>query len=68
MNKSTSDTPLAKPGHFHSVEEVARIMDVSTRTVRRWIDQKDGLPKHQFGSLIRISHDDLLAFQFKHRK
>jgi len=67
MTKKTTSTDVPETGRFHSVAEVARIMGVSERTVRRWLDQPNGLPKHQFGHLIRISHDDLLTYQFKHR-
>lgn len=67
MTNTPTDTVPPETGHHHSIEEVARIMGVSVRTVRRWIKRPDGLATFQRGRLIRISHNDLLAFQFKHR-
>jgi excisionase family DNA binding protein len=46
---------------FFTVSDVAEFLDVSTRTVRRWIKSGD-LPAHRFGAAVRISETDLRAF------
>jgi excisionase family DNA binding protein len=44
-----------EPGErFLSVAEVAKRLDVSTKTVRRMIDRGD-LPAHRVGKLVRVS-------------
>jgi excisionase family DNA binding protein len=46
---------------YFTITVVADSLDVSTRTVRRWV--KSGLlPVHRVGRLIRISEDDWAAF------
>jgi excisionase family DNA binding protein len=47
--------------HFYTVAEVADLLVVSTRSVRRWIADGD-LPTHRFGRQVRISEADLRAF------
>jgi excisionase family DNA binding protein len=44
-----------------SVDTIARELDVSTKTVRRWIST-ERLSTHRLGRQIRISEADLLAF------
>ncbi len=44
-----------------SIDSVAAELDVSTKTVRRWIST-ERLPTHRLGRQIRISEVDLLAF------
>ena len=58
-----------RPGlpHLLSVESVAELLDVSTKTVRRWIDQKL-LPVHRLGRQLRISEPDLAAFLVRARQ
>jgi excisionase family DNA binding protein len=46
---------------FYSVGEVAEMLHVSTKTVRRWIEGRK-IMAHQFGRLIRIAHSDLKQF------
>ena len=46
---------------LYSVEEVADLLGVSERTVRRWIDKKE-VRVHRLGGLIRISEPDLADF------
>jgi len=46
---------------FHSVTETAKLLKVSPRTVRRWI-QKGDLMVHRFGRQIRITDSDLVTF------
>jgi excisionase family DNA binding protein len=43
------------------VEHVAERLDVSTKSVRRYIDRGE-LPVHRLGGLIRISEADLQQF------
>ncbi len=46
---------------LYSIDEVAAELDVSSKTVRRWI-AAEGLPVHRLGRQLRISEADLLAF------
>jgi excisionase family DNA binding protein len=52
---------------FYSIAEVAEIIGVSRRTVRRWIAKKD-LIAHHFGRSVRIAEDDLKIFLAQHRE
>ncbi len=49
----------AKP--FSSIAEVADLLSVNVRTIRRWIDRGD-LVAHRFGRQLRISRADLEDF------
>ena len=51
---------------FFTVAEVAERLGVSTRTIRRWIENLD-LIAHRFGRAVRISERDLQAFAAIHR-
>ena len=53
--------PLAGTSPMFTVAEVANMLNVSTRTVRRWIDAKE-LDVHRLGHVIRISPADYHAF------
>jgi excisionase family DNA binding protein len=57
----TNSTPRAP--HFFSVAKVAAILEVSAKTVRRWIARGD-LRVHQ----LRIAEEDLMAFLARNRK
>ena len=46
---------------FYTVPEVAQHLGVSTRTVRRWVKERQ-LVGHHFGRAVRISEPDLRAF------
>ena len=46
---------------FYTVAQVADLLGVSTRSVRRWIAERD-LRAHKFGRQVRISETDLRAF------
>ena len=46
---------------FHTIDEVAALLAVSPRSVRRWIADGD-LPTHRFRRSVRISDADLRAF------
>jgi excisionase family DNA binding protein len=52
---------------FFTIAEVAEMLRVATRTVRRWID--DGkLVAHRLGRSVRIADSDLHAFLAIHRQ
>ncbi len=67
MTKNSTTSRQPETERFHTVQAVADILGVSPRTIRRWIGP-DGLHVHRFGKAVRISHDDLLLYQAKHRK
>jgi excisionase family DNA binding protein len=56
-----------KPIQFFTIAEVSERLDVSTRTVRRWIESGD-LVAHRFGGVVRIAEGDLHAFLAAHRE
>jgi excisionase family DNA binding protein len=52
---------------FFTIAEVAQDLNVSERTVRRWIE--DGkLVAHRIGGVVRIAETDLRAFLALHRQ
>jgi excisionase family DNA binding protein len=51
-------TPITR---FYTVAQVASLLAVSTRSVRRWIAEGD-LRTHKFGRGVRISETDLRTF------
>jgi excisionase family DNA binding protein len=54
------------PTKFHTIEQIADCMEVSTRSVRRWI--KEGfLVAHRINGLVRISDADFQAFLAAYR-
>jgi len=63
----TPDNPTTTSGvastlpRLLSIETVAETLDVSTKTVRRWISQGE-LPVHRLGRQLRISEGDLAVF------
>lgn len=60
-----SDDACVKPEHafpaLMTIEQAAEHLQVSTKTIRRWIKSGD-LVAHRFGHQWRISKSDLLAF------
>jgi excisionase family DNA binding protein len=46
---------------FYTVAQIADLLAVSPRSVRRWISSGD-LRTHRFGRQVRISEADLRAF------
>lgn len=50
---------------FYSIEEVADLLRVSPRTVRRWI-KAGQLRAHRFGRTMRIACEDLQDFIARH--
>jgi excisionase family DNA binding protein len=53
--------PKAISDEFYTVRQVATDLRVSTRTVRRWIEN-GSLTAHKFGRSVRIAARDLRAF------
>jgi excisionase family DNA binding protein len=57
----------AKPvTRFYTVAQVAELLAVSTRSVRRWIAAGE-LLAHKFRRQVRVAEIDLLAFLQRHR-
>jgi excisionase family DNA binding protein len=52
---------------FYAIKTVAETLEVSTRTVRRWIARGD-LIVHRVNGVIRIAEADLRAFLALHRE
>jgi excisionase family DNA binding protein len=52
---------MNRPPSFFTVAKVADRLQVSTRTVRRWIASGE-LKAHKLGGVVRISDEDLRAF------
>jgi excisionase family DNA binding protein len=64
---SPTTAPPAPPRmQFFTVRQVAHLLAVSERTVRRWIKQRE-LVAHPFGRVVRIAEGDLKAFIGTHR-
>jgi len=51
---------------FFTVAQVAELLAVSTRSVRRWITTRE-LLAHKFRRQVRVAEIDLLAFLQRHR-
>jgi excisionase family DNA binding protein len=60
-----TDQPKSPP-KFYTIAQIAECLDVSTRTVRRWIEQ-GLLVAHKIGGLVRISDRDFQAFLATYR-
>ena len=56
-----SKSPPSRLTRYLSIAEIANVLSVSERTVRRWIQAGD-LKAHQLGRHWRIHPDDLAAF------
>jgi excisionase family DNA binding protein len=46
---------------FFTLSEISKSLEVSTRTVRRWI-KSGALVAHHFGAVVRVSEADFLTF------
>jgi excisionase family DNA binding protein len=53
--------------YLFTLDQVAERLQVSTKTVRRWISAGD-LITHRFGRQLRVSSRDLETFIRRHRK
>jgi excisionase family DNA binding protein len=62
-----SDAPIPIFPTLYSITEIAKLLKVHPRTVRRWIDKSD-ITAHRFGRQIRITDADLAMFISKNRK
>ena len=51
---------------FYTIQQIADFMEASTRTVRRWIENKL-LVAHKIDGLVRISEADFQLFLAAHR-
>ena len=51
---------------FYTVAQVADMVGVSTRSVRRWVAAGE-LLAHRFGRQVRIAETDLRAFLAMHK-
>ena len=52
---------------LYTIKAVAESVNVSSRTVRRWIENGD-LAVHRVDSVVRVADDDLRAFLALHRE
>ena len=50
-----------------AVGEVAELLQVSSKTVRRWIERQE-LRTHRLGRQLRVAEEDLTAFLAQRRK
>jgi excisionase family DNA binding protein len=50
-----------KSPKFYTIEQIAECLVVSTRTVRRWIND-ELLVAHRMSGIVRISEADFAAF------
>jgi excisionase family DNA binding protein len=53
-------------GKFYTIDDIADLLGVSTRTVRRAIERGE-LIAHKLGRAVRIAEADLKAFIAQHR-
>jgi excisionase family DNA binding protein len=63
-HRGSPQGPLLR--RFYNTREVAASLNVSTRTVSRWIARGD-LIAHQLGHSVRIADYDLRLFLAQHR-
>jgi excisionase family DNA binding protein len=52
---------------FYTIGQIADLLDVTGRTVWRWIKARK-LIAHRFGRVVRVARRDLLAFLALHRE
>ena len=64
MTSEASTVVTADPttiGPLYTTHEVATMLRVNQRTVQEWI-RTGALPAVRYGKLLRIRHEDLVAF------
>ena len=66
MSVRKAGTSAREQIKFFTIAEVAERLGVSTRTVRRWIEDLE-LVAHRFGRAVRVAETDLKAFLAMHR-
>ena len=59
-------TPPVRLPRLFPIKNVAGQLDVSPKSVRRWVERGE-LHVHRLGRQLRISEDDLALFLNKHR-
>lgn len=64
MRVNIADGRLPK---YYAIKAVAEALDVSSRTVRRWIARRE-LAVHRVDGVIRIAEGDLKIFLALHRE
>jgi excisionase family DNA binding protein len=64
---SEDDTSEHNQEKFRTIKDVAELLAVSTRTVRRSIDRKE-LVAHDIGGSVRIAECDLKSFIAQRRR
>lgn len=52
---------------YYAIKSVAEALDVSIRTIRRWVADGD-LVVHRINGVLRVSETDLRAFLALHRE
>ena len=52
---------------YYAIKAVAEALDISTRTVRRWIANGD-LAVHRIDGVVRVAESDLETFLALHRE
>ena len=67
MTHATRSGPRSEPNRLQSVAAVAERLGVSTKSVRRMIEQ-NVLRHHRIGRLIRFTEDDIATFINARRK
>lgn len=60
-------TTACRLPHLLGVNEVATLLQVSSKTVRRWIVRRE-LRTHRLGRQLRVAEEDLNAFLAQRRK
>ncbi|WP_421693938.1 helix-turn-helix domain-containing protein [Aestuariivirga sp.] len=64
MSKAKKSTAAPK---YHSMKEVADILNISERSVQRII-ASGVLPSHKFGATVRVADDDLRTLEARSRR
>ncbi len=67
MKPEVSNGPRSAVPRLFSIATVAAHLDVSQKTVRRWIAAGE-LTVHQIGGQLRVSEPDLAAFLARARR
>jgi excisionase family DNA binding protein len=66
MSKVTDGSRRDLP-KFYAIKTVAEALEVSPRTIRRWVAKGD-LVAHRVDGVVRIAESDLRAFLDRHRE
>ena len=60
-SRTTGTGVRGRPVRLHTIDEIAELLNLSPRTVRRLIEA-GALRAHRIGRLVRISDEDIAAF------